>query len=197
MRISNRFVFSVLLFSLTTLPTYAETTEQTSTPKRSAAEEQKVSEQRKRTQEARTDLNGSSWAVELRAMDPKSKVEKDKFTFQDGMFKSDYYIGRGFTPTNYSITMAGDETESAIWETMLTSKDGQIFIHGEWEKDKMSGNITEQLDGGKKVVERYFTTEARKAIPAESKTDEKKVDEVVSESTDVTPFVSGTTDESR
>ena len=166
----------------------------TAVPKRTSADEQKITELRKRTQDARKDLNGSSWAVELRALDKKNKDEKDKFTFQDGMFKSDHYIDLGYTPTNYSITLSGAETESAVWETMLSSKEGQIFIRGEWEKEKMSGNITEQLDGGKKVVERFFTTEARKTIPTESKAKEDLPKEGAP---DVTPFAPGTTEESR
>jgi len=207
------FVLSALLISLATLPAYAEKTEKTSAPKRTSAEEEKILEQRKRTTAARKDLNGSSWQVELQPTGSKGKAEKDKFTFQDGMFKSDYYIGRGYTPTNYAINMLGAETEEAIWETMLSSKEGQIFIRGQWEKDKMYGNVTEQLEGGKKVVERYFTTQARKAIPTESKSETKKENEgdpkaivaqeessaLVSkeEPLDVTPFVPGTTDERR
>ncbi len=185
-------------------------------PKRTAADEQKITEERKRTQDARKDLNGSSWEVQFKSQDPKIKDVKDKFTFQDGMFKSDHYIGDGYTPTNYSITMSGEGTERAVWETMLSAKEGQIFIRGEWEKDKMSGNITEQLDGGKKVVERYFTTEARKAIPVESKakdeaansgakvqesaTTEEESSALVSKEeapSAVPAFVPGTTDENR
>lgn len=134
--------------------------------KRTSEEEKIITESRKRVAEKRLDLNGTSWGVVYTvSSEPKMKNQKDTFVFQDNQFKSDLLAKRGFTSTNYTITVPPSETsEIGVWETMQTGKEGQIFIRGEWAKDQMSGRITEQLEGGKKVVEHSFTTRGREAI---------------------------------
>lgn len=188
-------------------------------PKRTEAEQKKITEMRKRIDIRKTELNGSKWDLSLGSSDAKMKGKTDVFTFQDGMFRSDNLSKRGFSPTNYTVSVAGDEkSESAVWETMQTGKEGLIFIRGEWEKDRMQGNVTEQLDGGKKVVEYYFTTSAKKSIPPSSKKEPapgegamagptadtaamvssenpSKKSELISNEQVVEPFVPGTTDE--
>ncbi len=134
--------------------------------KRTEAEEKKLIEKRKRIVDKKTDLNGSSWDISyIASSDPKQKGKKDLLTFQNGQFNSKSLMDRGFTWTNYTISVPNEESELAVWETMQTGKEGIVFIHGEWTKDKMTGNITEQLDGGKKVVEHSFSTTNRVAIP--------------------------------
>ena len=132
---------------------------------RTEAEEKKLTEKRKRIAAKKTELNGSSWELTVKSTDPKEKGAQDTFVFQDGIFKSKNLTGRGFTATNYTVTVPSEESESAVWETMQTGKEGQVFIHGEWEKEIMRGNSNEQLDGGKKIKDYYFTTSARSAIP--------------------------------
>ena len=137
--------------------------------KRTEAEEKKLIEKRKRIVDKKTDLNGSSWDIAyVTSSDPKQKGKKDLFTFQNGQFNSKNLMDRGFTWTNYTISVPDEESELAVWETMQTGKEGIVFIHGEWTKDKMTGNITEQLDGGKKTVEHSFSTTNRVAIPPSS-----------------------------
>ena len=143
-------------------------------PKRSAAEEKKIAETRKRIDEKKTELNGSSWEVVLgSSSDPKMKGEKDTLTFQNGQFSSKNLSKRGFSPTNYTISLPSEDSKTAVWETMQTGKDGLVFIRGEWEKEQMRGDISEQLEGGKKTKEYYFTTASRIAIPPTSKEEEK------------------------
>ncbi len=134
--------------------------------KRTEAEEKKIIEKRKRIADKKTDLNGSSWdVVYTTSTNPKQKGQKDLFTFQNGQFNSKELIDRGFTWTNYTISVPNEESELAVWETMQTGKEGIVFIHGEWIKDQMTGSITEQLDGGKKVIEHSFSTSNRETIP--------------------------------
>ena len=137
------------------------------------AEQKKFDERRKNIEEKRNELNGSSWELTLGLVgDPNAKGVRDTFTFQDGKFKSEGLSKRGFAASNYSISLPSSESEPAVWETMQTGKEGLIFIRGEWEKDKMQGTVSEQLDGGKKVNEYYFSTAARTAIPPSSSKEE-------------------------
>ncbi len=134
--------------------------------KRTEAEEKQIIEKRKRVTDKQMDLNGSSWDVAYSSStDPKQKGKKDLFTFQNGQFNSKELIDRGFTWTNYTISVPNEESELAVWETMQTGEEGIVFIHGEWIKDKMTGHITEQLDGGKVVIEHSFSTSNRETIP--------------------------------
>lgn len=176
---------------------------------RTPEEEKKIAEIRKRVDSKKTDLNGSSWdLVYVGSSDPKMKGKTDKFTFQNGQFMSELLTKRGFNWTNYTITVPPDETsKTAVWETMQTGKEGQIFVRGEWEGERMSGSITEQLDGGNKVAEHIFTTSSRVAIPPTSdgkKESEKKeavagsqalVSREAPAKKGVTPFNPGTTEE--
>ncbi len=211
----------LLLTSMTVLPVSADNTESKEevskpAPEMSAADKEKLKVLRGRIDKAREELNGSSWQVSYKTNAPGAKIQKDIFTFQDSVFKSDLFLERGFTSTNYTVSMAAENSDKGIYETMLSSKEGVVFLRGEWEKDNMSGRITEQLDGGKKILDYAFTTSARKAIPTTSK---KEGDEDASAATDeslvaikeggsalvskespveeVPAFVPGTTDESR
>ena len=137
------------------------------------AEEKERIEMRKRVAEKKTDLNGTRWEVTLRSTDPKAKDQQDKFIFQDGQFRSENLSKRGFPSTNYTITTAEDGSESAVWETMQTAQEGVVFVRGEWVKASMQGNISEQLDGGKKIKNYFFTTSSRVKIPATSAEEEE------------------------
>ena len=140
---------------------------------RTPEEEKKLAETRKKIEEKKTELDGSSWELVTSSSDAKAKGEQDTFTFQNGQFSGKNFSGRGFPATNYTVSIPSEDSETAVWETMQTGKEGLIFIRGEWGKDKMNGDITEQLDGGKKVREYSFTTAARKAIPPTSESGEQ------------------------
>lgn len=207
------FVFAAFIFLLAFFQIEASA-ETTASHKRTSEEEKKVAEMRKRSSEKRKELNGSKWEVfYVSSSDPKLKGKKDAFIFQDGVFTSEAFSKRGFSPTNYTVTVSPEEaSETGVWETMQTGKDGRIFVRGEWIKDKMSGNITEQLEGGKKTLDHSFSTSSREAIPADSK---KKEETPIDEASEpekgasalvskegpaeeaVASFLPGTTDESR
>ncbi len=105
------------------------------------------------------------------------KGAKDTFTFQNGQFKSTGYQKRGFSPTNYTITIPSETEETGIWETMLSGEEGVVFIRGEWNKETMNGSITEQLEDGKEIFEHSFSTNSRVAISPTSAEEETKVAE--------------------
>lgn len=139
----------------------------------SGAEEKKIAEQRKKIEEKRTELNGSEWAVVVKPLQSKEKAKdiQDVLTFQDNQLRSKYWDSKGFSSTNYTITVPDLSADLAVWETMKTGKDGVVFIRGEWEKEAMTGSISEQLDGGKTVKEYAFTSSSKKGIPPSSDKD--------------------------
>ena len=120
---------------------------------------------RKTVENKKTEINGSQWDVELKSSDKTEKPESDTLTFQNGRFSSQFFTGKGFASTNYTITLP-EGSDRAVWETMQTSsnsKEGIVFIRGEWQGEAMSGQVTQQLEGGK-TKEYYFTTAKRTAI---------------------------------
>lgn len=131
--------------------------------------DQKKAELRKKIEAKKLELNGTKWEVNLVTSDPKAKLKKDTLTFQNNRIVSKNNSERGFTPTNYTISIPSLENETAIWETMQTSSQGDIiFMRGEWQKDAMVGVITEQFDGGKKTSEYSFTTAAKSVVSPSS-----------------------------
>ena len=168
---------SVPLVVLSLLLTSTLHAEEESVPARKVRtpdEQKKIQNIRERVKEKKEELNGSSWELTLKSTsDPKAKPIQDTFTFQDDKVTSKGYEKKGFASTNYTVSVSPDPaTDMAVWETMKTGSDGVVFIRGEWLKDSMQGNVTEQLDEGKKVNEYYFNSDARKAIAKSSKKEE-------------------------
>jgi hypothetical protein len=156
--------FSVLIFSAGLLfqNGYAET-------KPSAgSEEEKRAEIRKRVEEKKQELNGNEWKVAIRSQSGKGSLDgPDTLTFQDGKFRSASAGKKGFTPTNYTITVQEGDSPS-IWETMQTNENGNVaFWRGEWKDDFMSGVISRQLEEGKNE-EFVFSSSSKIQIPPTS-----------------------------
>ncbi len=139
------------------------------------SDEAKKIELRKKIAEKKEELNGTKWEVNLHSNDPKAKYKKDTLTFQNNQVRSSNNADRGFSPTNYTVSMPSQDPEVALWETMQTGPDGfVIFMRGEWKKDMMNGSITEQLEGGKNQ-EYNFTTSNRAVIAKSSASTEEEV----------------------
>lgn len=149
--------------------------------KRTAADEAKLAEKRKKIGEKKKELNGSEWEVTVKSQDKKEKEVKDTLTFQNNQVRSASLSKRGFSSTNYTVALP-DGSETAIWETMKTGKDGVIFMRGEWNGETMTGSINENLDGGKVVREYYFTSSARAAVAPTSTEKEEEMATPVSSS---------------
>ncbi len=109
--------------------------------------------------EKKLELNGSSWDVVLvRDGELKNNISDDIFIFRNGQFGSKDLVKRGYTDTYFTISPPADSSDPAVWETMQTGKEGVVFLHGEWVKDKMWGTITEQSEDGRKIVDYTFIT---------------------------------------
>jgi hypothetical protein len=135
-----------------------------------------VAEMRKKVETLKTDLNGSSWEI-LLSPGGKGKEAKDELVFQNNQVSLKDFSGKGFKPTNYTITPPPAEGGPAIWETMQTSdKDGLLFIRGEWkEKEQiMRGVISHQKEGGP-AQDYNFSSQAKVTI--EPVTKEKQDEE--------------------
>ncbi|MBI4710964.1 MAG: hypothetical protein HY767_00650, partial [Candidatus Omnitrophica bacterium] len=120
------------------------------------------------------ELNGSSWSIKIDSQSKKGDLlGEDTLIFQNDKFRSESSGKLDYTPTNYTLTV--QEEGPTIWETMQTSKDGEVcFWRGEWKEGVMSGIISRQLKEGSE--EYYFTSASRKEIP---KTTEEKEETMI------------------
>ncbi len=133
-----------------------------------------LEERQKKTEEKIKELNSTEWKVRLVPDNPKMKPSEDVLTFRDLTMQSAYFDGKGFRPTNYTVTV---EDEEADWETMKTHPGGGgrvVFMRGHWKGDKMHGVATEQDPGDKEnPTVRYTFVSSSKAVLADAP-DEKK-----------------------
>ncbi len=103
----------------------------------------------KKMDAAGTELNGSSWTITIKpAQNMKSSLQSaDTVYFQDGKFRSENMTKKEFLPTHYSLNIRDDEALPIIWETMQTSRKGDVmFWRGEWFRTQnvMTGTIVKQ-----------------------------------------------------
>ena len=131
--------------------------------------------------EKKGELNGSSWSIKIDSQSKKGALlGEDTLNFQNDKFRSERSEKIGYTPTNYTLTV--QEAGPTIWETMQTSKKGEVcFWRGEWKDNVMTGIISRQLEKG--AEEYYFTSSSRKEIP---KTTEDKEEAQINPSQETT-----------
>lgn len=139
---------------------------------------------RKMILEKKAELNGSSWSVKIESQSGKGDfIGPDTLIFQNDKFRSEQAGKKDYAPTNYTLTV--QEQGPTIWETMQTSKKGEVsFWRGEWKDNVMTGIISRQLEKG--AEEYYFTSQERKEIP---KTSEEKEETKINpaQETETTP----------
>ncbi len=147
--------------------------------KKDPAADAKREEMIKMIEKKKVDLNGTEWKVTLTPADHKEKAEEDVLTFQNGQVVSKNFLERGFTATNYTISIP-EGSDIGVWETMQTSsnsKEGVIFIRGEWKDDQMRGIVSQQVEGGKSSKDYNFkTTSKAKVSPSTTKSEDKKTE---------------------
>lgn len=152
----------------------------------SPAEIAKQKERQKKIEQQRAALEATQWSVSLVSNDPKVKPESDVFTFINGQFKSENRSARGFSPTNYTVTVSDEEKPTATFETMQSGKEGRVFVKGIWKDGVMEGRITEQSEDLKKSVDYFFSNAQMKKMDKETQKSEMdkikpKADEAVGE----------------
>ena len=147
-------------------------TSETKPSQESTADLAKQKEQRKKIEAKRAELEATQWQVSLVSRDPKSKPEADTLIFQSGQFKTENRFKRGFNSTNYTVSMPEGDEGPAVFETMQTGKEGNVFVKGSWKKDSMEGEIMEQLEGAKTTKEYSFSNAKKSIIPASENKDD-------------------------
>lgn len=172
MKRSAFFLSFLCVLSLYTSLAYAKSSD-------GEAAEKKRLEMRKKIEEKKAELNGTSWEIELRSQVGKPTLPlKDTLTFQDQQFVSKNLSAKGFSSTNYTLTI--QENGPTVWETMQTSPKGFItFWRGEWLEGSMSGVINRRIEDDK-TEEYSFTSSQKASIPPSS----KAVEEASSQSPD-------------
>jgi len=137
---------------------------------------------RKMILEKKGEINGSSWSIRVESQSKKGDLlGEDTLTFQNDKFLSERSNKLGYSSTNYTLTV--QEAGPTIWETMQTSKKGEVcFWPGEWKDNVMTGIISRQLEKG--AEEYYFTSSLRKEIP---KTTEEKEEVQINPLQETTP----------
>jgi hypothetical protein len=89
-------------------------------------------------------LNSSEWQVKIIG-GPQKPEDADILTFLNGKFISARMNSLGYPGSNYSIAV--QEDNKVVWETMQSSASGIVSWHGELEQDKMTGVISLRENG--------------------------------------------------
>lgn len=100
-------------------------------------------------QTALFELEGTEWVIELRPGQNTGTGYPpfDKIAFKSGALSSNYFSSRGFTNSNYALTVKKDG--ALIWETMQRDINGnRVFWRGEVKDQKMRGAFTRQPVNG-------------------------------------------------
>ncbi len=101
----------------------------------------------KMKEEAKARLEGTTWEIELADMSGSSaKKIKDTIRFKDGKVISDNLKDEGFTATDFTVTLKGEENEIIVWETMQSSeKEGLAFWKGEVRGERVRGVLSRHI----------------------------------------------------
>ena len=164
--------FIVLIFCLLNFPVSSLFAES----RKAKTDEEERLEQVKRVEAKKAELNGSEWQIDTKsASGGKGFLPgTDTLIFQNGQFSSKFFSEKGFSPTNYTLTVPESEEAATIWETMQTSPKGEIvFWRGEWREKGMAGTVVRQLEKGNEDY--YFSSTGMKKIPPTSSEEKEEV----------------------
>lgn len=95
------------------------------------------------------DLDGTEWEVEMVYVTEKGKkkTSSDTLVFEDKQFISNVFDGKGYSPTNYSLTAQEDGTTK--FGTMQVKGKETSFWKGIVKGDTIDGSVHTQFSGGK------------------------------------------------
>jgi hypothetical protein len=109
-------------------------------------------------------LNNTEWEIELSPLSGKGRKQSDIITFNNNQVSSKDLVRRGFSATNYTLTILDDG--KVVWETMQTSeKSGIVFWRGELDMniEEMHGILSHRIDD-KRSRDYSFLSISKKAI---------------------------------
>jgi len=139
-----------------------------STAGRAESDKEKLAAEQKRREmieNAKEDLNDTTWKIELSQMGSGAKVENisDTVRFTDNEVESEILASEGFPGTSFTISIK--DNAAIVWETMQTSeKGGLAFWKGEIKDGVMRGVLSRHIN--EKTVKDYsfITVEKGKEI---------------------------------
>lgn len=100
----------------------------------------------KKREALRAQLDGTSWALELRP-EAAGKTRQDTVTFKGRTVSSEWLTKSGYGSSNYSVRVEDDGL--VVWETMQSKEgEGLAFWRGEIQGAQMSGLLSKQPING-------------------------------------------------
>jgi hypothetical protein len=139
------FIMATILVLSFSSDVLAKSREQVQAEKAARAKKIELEKRRKKIKAAKDKLNDTQWQIVLRSAGAESGEIEDTLRFTEGKVKSDRLSSEGFSATNFSVNLQGDNI--IIWETMQSSENSGIaFWRGEVEGDVMKGLLSRHLD---------------------------------------------------
>ena len=88
------------------------------------------------------DLEGTQWEIEIVPLSDASPgdVIKDKISFKDGRFSSNYFILKGLGGSSYFLAPQGGGL--IVWGSMQLGGSKKAIWRGDWKGDAMKGVIS-------------------------------------------------------
>lgn len=119
------------------------------------------------------DLNGTEWAVEMVYVTSKGKknTSDDTLLFADKKFISGDFDNKGYTPTNYSLTLEEDGTTR--FGTMQIKGKETSFWKGKVKGDKIDGSVHTQFSNNTTSTTYFSGTLTSGALKPKVKTQPK------------------------
>jgi len=85
-------------------------------PVRSAVDQKALARKRALKDKKRKAIDGNRWEISMMAMSGKGEKMMDVLIFEDNKFSSRDYAGKGYAPSNYTVSLTDDGR--AVVETM-------------------------------------------------------------------------------
>ncbi|MCK4882143.1 MAG: hypothetical protein KAS92_03870 [Candidatus Omnitrophica bacterium] len=101
------------------------------------------------------ELDGTEWIIEVTSVNKEGakKISEDTLLFKDKMFISKAYGKKGYTPTNYSLTISDDDVTS--FGTMQIKDKETAFWRGSISGKKIEGSIHVQFPSGDNMTHQF------------------------------------------
>jgi len=106
--------------------------------------EKKLEAERSKVPFSLVDLNNSEWVIDVTSQSEEiaKQPQKDRLYFSEDKMHSSYFLTKGFSSSNYTVTI--QEDGSAVWETIQSIPDGgYVSWHGQFKEGQMRGVVSE------------------------------------------------------
>ncbi len=119
-----------------------------------AAVKKQVNKVQEMITKKKSEINGTEWAIEIKPMSGKGKLEKDTLIFMDAKVGTKNMATKGYAATNFSMRLLEDN-ETYTWETMqISEKEGTAFWRGDISSDGVMRGVV-SIRNKKNIVSDY------------------------------------------